>query len=138
MPAWSPPSSGRITWDQRRRRLKHSFGPLAGTYQSARKLTNEPERGTVSITVKGNILGVRFGNLAEGESVTGEIAMNEQLPRSGRGHYWHLEGGLQMWGFWDVQAVDADTLLVHTTYANHLQPVAVVSGYVWSRKKPVV
>ena len=122
-----------LTWDQRRRRLKRDFAPLEGTYSVTRKLAADQEPETVVIEVEKSTLVVRFTGLSAGETVTGEIAMNEQLPRSGKGHYWHVRGEAQMWGFWALQVKDVNTLLVHTTYASHKQPVPVVSGFVWSR-----
>ena len=93
----------------------------------------QPEPETVSITVKGNLLSVEFENLSDGELVTGQIAMNEQLPQSGEGLYWHVKDRAQLWGFWDIQVKDKNTILVHTTYTNHKTHTAVVSGFVWSR-----
>jgi hypothetical protein len=39
----------------------------------------------------------------------------------------------QLWGFWDVQEKDADTILVHTTYASKDDRL-VLQGYVWTRR----
>lgn len=111
-------------------RLHHEFAPLAGMYQVTRKLTDQPEPETVSISVKKNFLTVQSHG---GEVYSGEIAMSEQLPASGKGQYQHSKGGTQLWGFWDVQLKDKDTILVHTTYADSQSHTAVVSGYVWKR-----
>ena len=120
-------------WIYRERRLRREFHPLTGTYRSTRKLTDQSEPETVSIRVSRNILLVEFEGIPDGDSVTGEIAMNEQLPRSGRGQYFHVKDGAQLWGFWDIQVKDANTILVHRTYANPKNHTAVVSGFVWSR-----
>jgi hypothetical protein len=117
-------------------RLRRDFAWLAGCYSSTRKLKEQPEPERVSIAVDGNLLLVRFEGLAEGAAVEGEIAMNEQLPRSGRGHYAHrFSDGTQGWGFWDVQTLkESQTILVHTTFAaNTVPPTAEVSGFVWER-----
>lgn len=42
-------------------------------------------------------------------------------------------GGKRLWGFWEVQVKDADTILVHTTYAHPTTEAAVAQGYVWER-----
>jgi hypothetical protein len=57
--------------------------------------------------------------------------MNESMPRSGRGHYHHIDGTDEKWGFWDVQVVPRKSLLIHTTYARDREHYAVVSGFVW-------
>jgi hypothetical protein len=123
-----------LAWSDRRRRLRRDFGHLAGKYRVTRKLSDLPEPGTVLITVSGNTLRAhQFEGLPDGDSITGEISMNEHLPNTGRGHYAHVKGGKRLWGFWDIQVDDGDTLLVHTTYANYKTHVAVVSGFVWER-----
>ncbi|MFL5961792.1 MAG: hypothetical protein ACJ757_02720 [Gaiellaceae bacterium] len=120
-------------WLHRKQRFSRDFGRLSGTYRVMRKLADQPEQETVSIGVQRNLLAVEFGDLEDGESVTGEIVMNEQLHGSGEGYYRHVKDGVQMWGFWDIQVKDATTILVHTTYANPKTYAAVVSGFVWSR-----
>jgi hypothetical protein len=124
-------------WLYRRHRFKHDFGSLNGRYRSTRKLGDQPEPETVSISVEENLLAVVFEGLPDGESVSGQIAMNAQLPRSGEGNYWHIKAGEQLWGFWEIQVKDADTILVHRTYASHKTHQAVVSGFVWSRVRQV-
>jgi hypothetical protein len=125
-----------LTWLLRQWRLRRDFAWLAGTYSSTRKLKEQPEPETVSITVDRNILGVEFVGLPDGTSIKGKIAMNEQLPLSGRGHYSHdFKDGKQGWGFWDVQVLkESQTILVHTTYAGQTSPpLAILTGFVWSR-----
>ena len=78
-------------------------------------------------------MSVVFHNLPEGRLVTGEIAMNEQLIRSGEGQYLDVTDERKLWGFWGVQLKDDDTILVHTSYANAKTHTLVVSGYVWER-----
>lgn len=112
------------------RRLKREFAPLSGTYRVTRKFTDQPQPETLSITVKKNLLTVQSQG-ADG-LYSGLIAMSEEFPSSGRGHYQHAKDGAQLWGFWDVQRKDDDTLLVHTTFTKPTQ-VAVVAGYEWER-----
>ena len=126
-----------IVWESgrqllRRRRLQGDFGHLAGDYIVTRKLNpSVRERGIAHIDVEGSRLKVTFRDLEPDESITGEIGMNESMPRSGRGHYHHVDGD-EKWGFWDVQVV-RDSLLVHTTYAHHEEHYPVVSGFVWKQ-----
>jgi hypothetical protein len=114
----------------RANRLKREFGPLSGTYRVTRKLSDQPEPETVSISVKRNVLTVQSQG---GDLYSGEIAMSEQFLASGKGQYHQAKDGAQLWGFWDVQRKDEDTILVHTTYANPQSHAAVVSGFVWKR-----
>ena len=60
--------------------------------------------------------------------------MNRHLPNRGEGHYDDVKDYEQLWGFWDVQIKDDDTLLVHTTYAS-THDTLVSQGYVWRRIK---
>lgn len=87
----------------------------------------------VVIAVQGTVLRIHFEDLDEDEAIVGAIEMNEHLPSSGRGHYSHDEGTKRMWGFWDIQLYDEDTILVHTTYSHYRDHFAVVSGFVWKR-----
>src|SRR5205823_755601 len=113
---------------------KRHFAPLSGTYESTRKLANTPEPERVVIRAERNVLRVTFENMPSGESVTGEIAMSQELQRSGRGHYWHDKNGEHLWGFWDVQATPDRALLVHASFAaNTDPPLLVTSGFVWRR-----
>ena len=118
-----------IRWWRRRR----DFGVLAGTFRRYGKLGDQPKPETVSITVHKNVLEVQWDGLPDGDSVKGWIAMNEQFRTSGEGHYEHVKNGKQLWGFWKVQKKDADTILVHTTYAHHDTETAVVQGHEWRR-----
>jgi hypothetical protein len=79
-------------------------------------------------------LKVEFSDLPSGETVTGEIAMSDELRTSGRGHYSHIKGDERLWGFWDVQVSGPKTLFVHTTFTDQVSHRAVVTGYEWSRK----
>ena len=130
--AWEVGRYVRRWWSHRRR-----FGALAGRYRITRKLTGQPEDGTVCISVSGNVLDVHCEDLPEGESIEGRIAMSERLARTGRGYYSHVQHvddeERQLWGFWDVQLMDDGRLLVHATYAQWREYYAVVSGYVWTR-----
>ena len=111
------------------------FSPLADTYTVIRKLGDKPEPETTVIRVRGNVLEVEPHNVPDAKSVRGEIVMSEQLRRSGRGQYDHVKtNGDQLFGFWDVQLKDDDTILVHTTFAK--DDAAVFTGYVWSRANP--
>ena len=122
-----------LVWGRRRWRLAQDFGWLNGTYRVTPKLADEPEPGTLSITANKNVLSIKSEPPGDG-SYTGEVVMNEQLPRSGEGHYWQMKGGLLLWGLWEVEVVKEEKkLLVHRTYANHKTHAAVVSGFVWEQ-----
>lgn len=123
--------AGRRWW--RLRRLRLDFGHLAGDYALTRKLTGARERGIAKVEVSDSQLNVKFVDLPDGETITGMVGMNEAMPRSGRGQYHHVRPGEVMWGFWDVQVVPPDKLLVHTTYAHGEKHYAVVSGFVWTQ-----
>ena len=124
--------SGKQLW--RCNRLRHEFGHLAGDYIITRKLNpSSCEDGIARINVNGSRLTVTYQDLKPGESITGEIEMNESMPRSGRGQYHHIDGSKEMWGFWDVQVVPRKSLLVHNTYAHDREHYAVVSGFVWTQ-----
>jgi hypothetical protein len=123
-----------VVWIYRWWRRKQDFGRLSGRYRITRKLAEEPEPQTVCISVSRNLLSVEFENLSHGGSASGEIAMNEQLPRSGEGHYSQvMEDGKLLWGFWNVEVKDNDAILVHQTYANPTTFGTVVVGEAWSR-----
>jgi hypothetical protein len=110
------------------------FAPLSGTYESTRKLANKAEAERVVIRAKRGILHVTFENMPIGQSVKGEIAMNQELRRSGRGHYLHVKNGEHLWGFWDVQVTTERALLVHASFAAKTDPpLLVTSGFVWRR-----
>jgi hypothetical protein len=95
------------------------------------KLTSEPEPETLSISVKRNLLRVQ----SEGTKYPygGEIVMNEQFIQSGRGQYTQAYDDDTLWGFWDVQLKDADTILVHTTYVDARRNAEVVPAALWER-----
>jgi hypothetical protein len=119
-------------WWRRQQNFKH----LAGTYRVTRKSTGEPQPETVSISVRGNVLGVEYEGLVASDGVasaaSGEIVMNEQLPSSGRGHYWQdTPGKARGWGFYDAQLVDDGTILVHQTFSDTSER-AVLVGYEWT------
>jgi hypothetical protein len=120
-------------WLYRRWRLNHNFRRMTGMYRVTRKHANKSEQELVAIEVKGNVLSVSYENLPNGGAASGQIVMNEELRTSGAGHYEHLEDGVQMWGFYDVQLKDENTILVHVKYASHTEHREVVSGFVWSR-----
>jgi hypothetical protein len=83
-------------WRLRTRKFKRAFGPLAGHYRLTRKFKLEPEPEIAVVTVKGNVLVVRY-ELPDGGSAGGEILMNEQ--GRGAGQYRHkTEGGFPLAG----------------------------------------
>jgi hypothetical protein len=118
-----------LVWDRRRRRLRRDFHRLAGEYEVTEKFAASPEPYTALVTVRRNVLHVRWNNARPTESVIGEIVMDEQIPKSGRGRYHQEFKGSEYWGFWDLQVED-DSLLVHTTYADP-QARMVFAAYVW-------
>jgi hypothetical protein len=117
-----------------RLRLWLTFRQYAGSYLERRKFPTDPmaERNHLRIEVRRNILAVRFERQHQGRTITGDIVMNPQFPRSGRGQYDDHTDARQLWGFWDVQIKDATTILVHTTYASP-EDTAVMQGYIWER-----
>src|SRR4051812_39994987 len=106
--------------------VRQKFGRYAGCYLIAgrEELAPRPER--VAIEVKGNVLAIEFENPPPGDSVSGRIVMDEQL--RGEGHYSHVKGGVQLWGFWDIQVRDKRTLLVHTTFSRSGTDTLVLEG----------
>lgn len=71
-------------WGYRLWSFKQDFDHLAGKYLVTEKMTGKPAFEAVSIRVDKNILQVDAEGLPDGDSITGEIAMNEQLHRSGK------------------------------------------------------
>jgi hypothetical protein len=57
--------------------------------------------------------------------------MSDELSRSGRGHYVRVDDP-EAFGFWEVQMVDDDTLLVLETFANE-ERREVTYGETWTR-----
>lgn len=124
--------------DDRRRqqRNRKNFDPIAGRYSIAPKLATQSDLGsgkTAIVTVARNVLNITFQGLPGGDLITGEIAMSEEFPRSGEGHYRHLKGGQQLWGFWKLQVQDVSTLLVHHEYARH-DARLITQGFLWKRQ----
>jgi len=120
-------------WLIRKLRARTLFGDLAGDYVVTRK--HDPDRreqGTYRVTVKENVLTVTVIDPPEGETITGEITMNEQVPTAGSGHYVHGTPDRLLWGFWDVQYVKPDTLLVHSIFSDTCDKEAI-EGRVWKR-----
>jgi hypothetical protein len=114
------------------RRRQQNFEHLQGTYRVTRKSTGESEPETVSIFVHGNVLRVEYDGLDDEGIASGEIVMNEQLPSSGRGHYWHdTPGKARGWGFYDIQVAGDGTILVHSTFSDTSER-AVLVGYEWT------
>lgn len=116
-------------------RMRRAFGKYHGTWHQTRKfpLPDVPGVETLEISVERNVLSVRFSEAPESHrSIHGEVMMNKQLRSSGEGHYDHIEDDEQMWGFWDVQVKDDDTILVHTEYAS-TDDTPVRQGYIWRR-----
>jgi hypothetical protein len=114
-------------------RLRQAFNWLNGTYDVRRKESPQLEPESVQISVRGNLLHISMQNVPDAKLIKGWIAMNEQLPRSGRGHYTHLKSnGDELWGFWDVQlAKERKSLFVHANFVDATRGVEVVSGYIW-------
>lgn len=121
---------------RRDRRLKDVFGPLGGVYSITEKLKDAPRiTDSITITVTRNVLHVAY-SMAGGDAV-GQIVMDERLPTSGRGLYWHDKNGKLLWGFWDVQTkADEPWLLVHTTFAKAETKALVAEGFIWKRTGP--
>lgn len=86
--------------------LRRKFGRYAGHYSVTGKEELEPRLELVAITVKGNVLDVRFEHLPPGDSVSGRILMDEQL--RGEGHYWHVALQHEREGARAVRALRAD------------------------------
>ena|GEM_PF-5648686 len=116
----------------RRWRNHRHFGSLNGRYRITRKLADPSHFWIASIKVKGTVLNVEYEGLPNSDSIVGRIAMSEQFPHSGKGHYQHQKNGLRLWGFWELQVGASDTLLVHTTYADPKTNLLVTQGFIWS------
>lgn len=118
-----------IFWAARRR---WSYSRLKGDYEARFKGSDEVQ-WTLKIRVmgRGNRLNVSGRNEA-GATFRGDIVMSDELADSGRGHYYR-DDAPDAFGFWEVQVVDARTILVHETFADPRNRVAVVTGYMWSR-----
>lgn len=114
-------------------RRRCTFGHLTGEYSITRKLAEAPEADRACVTVKGKILTIEYVGMPPGDTVSGKIAMSEELTGRGNGYYDHLKGGQQLWGFWDVQLKGRSTILVHTTYADPADHRTVTSAFVWER-----
>jgi hypothetical protein len=120
----------------RRYCVSADFHDLADEYTVRKKRRAEPESDTTKIRVAGNVLRVTQEGFEEGGSAKGEIQMDTSDVRSGKGQYVHDKPGPPiLFGFWDVQVMDRDTILVHTTYAS-TNDTLVFQGYVWERRKP--
>jgi hypothetical protein len=121
-----------IVEHRRRKGWERRVGPMAGEYRITRKLSSEPEPETLVVTVDKNVLTVEARGAAW--PYRGEIVMGAQLPGRGAGHYrQRLEDGSLLWGAWEIQQLDADTVVEDRTYASHSKHEAVVSGFVWER-----
>ena len=125
-----------IEWWRRRQRNSVHFGHLGGVFRITKKLAEQPEPETASIKIVGNVLEVDYEGMPEGDSVHGEIEMSEIFPRSGRGHYLHVWEGKPLWGVWELQVKDDDTLLLRATYPNHKTLEETTHGYVLTRISP--
>ena len=69
-----------------RGRMWLAFHDLDGTYEEKKKFVSEPTGKRLEIKVKGSQLRVRFiAGLREGETVEGQIAMDERTRNTGRG-----------------------------------------------------
>jgi hypothetical protein len=120
----------------RKRRRQRDFASLAGDYDIRRKLHHKLEPEFARIIVTDNLLRITY---IDGEKtvVEGHIEMNEQLVRSGRGHYHdYRKTPDHLWGFWEIQVTPTGEILQHTTYANPQTHTAVVSGFVWEPRAP--
>jgi hypothetical protein len=117
---------------RRRRRMKTTFGHLAGANSVRRKLDDVllPERAMIA--VNDNILVVTYFDDHDRAVVKGEIEMNEQFARSGRGHYHDYRLDPEpLWGFWEIQVTPQGEILQHTIYANPKTQAETVQGFVW-------
>ena len=126
-----------------RGRMWVAFHGLKGTYDERKKFTNGVTGKRLEINVKRSQLHVRFiDGLRKGETVAGQIAMDERTRNTGRGQYEHIVPPIrtrphsqQLFGFWEIQlkaSAKPTTILVHTTYSNE-QEVATFQGYEWTK-----
>lgn len=126
-----------------RGRMWLAFHDLDGTYEEKKKFVSEPTGKRLEIKVKGSQLRVRFiAGLREGETVEGQIAMDERTRNTGRGQYEQIAPPIkdrphsrQLFGFWEIQlkaSAKPATILVHTTYSNE-EDVATFQGYEWTK-----
>ena len=122
-----------LTYAIERLRVESTFRKYAGVYIETRKfpIPGQYHREMLRITVRQNVLRVVFVE-SPGRSIQGEIVMNRQLSTSGEGQYDDVKEQEQLWGFWDVQVKDKNTLLVHTSYAS-THDTQALQGYIWRR-----
>jgi hypothetical protein len=103
---------------------------LHGSYQAMRKGTGQTE-WLLTIARSGNRLEVA-GQDGERARFRAEIIMSDELPGSGRGHYFR-EDNPDAFGFLELQVVNSRRILVHETYADPKSFRSVVSGFVWTK-----
>ncbi len=119
---------GLLAFWRARRWLR--YHALDGDFDAKRKGSGEIE-WRLSIKVVGNRLVVT-GRNDEGRSFRGEIVMSDELAGSGRGQYYR-DDDPDAYGFWEVQVVNKDRILVHETYSRPSDLRAIVSGFAWIR-----
>lgn len=117
----------------RRWQFRRALRPQAGDYRARWKYTAKVEPETLVITVEKNRLIVTAKDAAD--PYEGKIVMNEQFLQSGRGQYWQTktENGEKLWGTWDVQLLDAKTILVDRTHADPTEKKPIYAGFVWEK-----
>jgi hypothetical protein len=117
-------------WGRRRRR----YAGLRGTFElRERFMPTHAVHWIASVTPSGNRLEVRGSRPSDTgrETFRGEILMSDELSNSGRGHYVR-DDEPDAFGFWQVQKVDDNTLLVLETFANE-ERRKVTYGEIWTR-----
>lgn len=125
-----------IERSRRRRKNAEHFAWMEGLYGITRKLAQESQPWKASVKVDDSVLKVEYEDLPEGDSVIGEIAMNELFSLSGSGVYSHVKAGQQLGGSWELQVLNRNTLLVHTAYAHYERFEQVTEAEVWERISP--
>ena len=119
-----------------RLRHRHRYEGLRGTFELRERFVaaDVAVHWIASVIPSGNRLevsGSRPPRDVRHGTFRGEILMNDDLSDSGRGHYIRNDEP-EAFGFWQVQKVNNDKLLVLVTFANE-ERGEVTYGEVWTR-----
>jgi hypothetical protein len=115
----------------RRCRYRRKLAPYAGRFQARWKYQNKTEPGTLALEIEGNRLVVTVSDI--GDPYDGKIVIDERYLDGGRGRYRQVKGDEVLWGLWDVQLLDRNTILVDRTYTHYTKMEPVVTAFVWER-----
>ena len=120
-----------VAWRVRRWWRYHN---LSGDFEARMKATDWID-WKIRIKVRGNRLEVNAVDPHDRtRTFRGEIAMSDDVARSGRGYYVRNDES-DAYGFYDIRVTDDDTILVIETWpkSDDGERRPVVSGYLWER-----